>query len=137
MRMWMVNPKFLCIKHLLGEHNEIHKHKPSFEKKYSIIGRLYPVVQIQPLAMKIRHDELAEEMKNRGYNHKSPYEMPDLSYLSKQDREKKVNILYSIKDLINRCPECRKRIKTYSEGEKHEKKYSPKQCNKRRHFKHN
>lgn len=32
MRMWMIDPKLLCRKHLLGEHNEIHKHLPSFRR---------------------------------------------------------------------------------------------------------
>jgi hypothetical protein len=113
MRMWMINPIYLCRKHLLGEHNEIHKHKPSFEKKHSISGRIYPIVQIEPLSMKVRHDELVEEMIKRKFNHKSPYEMPDLSYLPKKEREAKVNILTSITDLKNRCPYCKRLLQNH------------------------
>jgi hypothetical protein len=113
MRMWMVEPKYLCRKHLLGNHNEIHKHKPSFEKQHSIKGRLYPIAQIEPMSMKKQHDELAEEMLKRGYNHKSSYKMPDLSYLSKEDREIKVDVNKSIIELIERCPECRERLRNY------------------------
>jgi len=40
MRMWMVEPKLLCKKHLLGEHNEIHKHRHNFVKKHSVKGRI-------------------------------------------------------------------------------------------------
>ena len=64
----MIEPKFLCRKHLLGEHGEIHKHKHNFEKKHNMTGRMG---QIFPDKMQERHDLLAEEMLNRGYNHKS------------------------------------------------------------------
>jgi len=104
----MIDPKLLCNKHLIGEHGEIHKHKHIFEKKYSINGRIHPVVQIEPNSMKRRHDELVEEMTKRGMKHKSDYEQPDLSYL--KDIDIKVNIEKSLSDLIERCSECKKRI---------------------------
>ena len=47
MRMWMIDPKLLCRKHLLGEHGEIHKHLPSLRKGHRVDGRFSPVVQIQ------------------------------------------------------------------------------------------
>jgi len=46
MRMWMIDPSLLCRKHLLGEHNEIHKHRHNFEKHHSVTGRIYPIVLI-------------------------------------------------------------------------------------------
>lgn len=110
MRMWGVNPKLLCRQHLLGEHNEIHKHRHNFVKKHSIAKRISPVVQIEPENMKKRHDELVEEMIARGYNHNSPYEQPDLSHLTSEERYAKIEIGISIADLRNRCPECTKRI---------------------------
>lgn len=110
MRMWGINPKLLCRKHLLGEHNEIHKHRHNFIKKHSIKNRIFPVVQIEPENMKKRHDELVEEMINRGYNHQSPYEQPDLSHLSNEERFAKISIDKSITDLKNRCLECTERI---------------------------
>ena len=103
MRMWMVDPKLMCRKHLLGEHFELHKHRSSFEKKRSIKGRRW---QIEPLSMKDRHEELAREMILRGYKHDSPYEQPDLSYLSEEDREGKVDREESLKELERRCKEC-------------------------------
>jgi len=112
MKMWMIDPKYLCRKHLLGEHSEIHKFKPTFEKKYSIKGRISPVVQIEPMSMEKRHDELAQEMKRRGYKHESPYEMPDLSYLLEKERNAKVDVKRSIEDLLLRCPECEIRFQT-------------------------
>ena len=110
MRMWMLPPEYLCRKHLLGESNEIHKHKHNFEKHHSIKGRIFPIVLIEPENMKSRHDELAQEMIRRGYNHNSPYEQPDLSYLPDDQRYAKVDLEYNLNDLCERCPECRERI---------------------------
>lgn len=110
MRMWGINPEFLCRNHLLGEHNEIHKHRHNFVKKHSIAKRISPVVQIEPENMKNRHDELVVEMIKRGYNHNSPYEQPDLSHLSPIERFAKIDINISYTDLVNRCPECARLI---------------------------
>lgn len=109
MRMWMLPPEMMCMKHIVGEHGEIHKHRHNFVKKHSIKGRIFPEVQIEPESMKKRHDELAEYLKN----HKSPYEMPDLSHLPKGIKQARVNIDVSIRDLKNRCPKCREKIKRW------------------------
>jgi len=111
MRMWGINPKLLCRQHLLGEHNEIHKHRHNFVKHHRITGRIYPIVLIEPENMEKRHNELAQEMINRGYNHNSPYEQPDLSYLKNEERFAKISIDKSISDLKSRCSECSERIK--------------------------
>ena len=113
MRMWMINTKLLCRKHLLGEHNEIHKHRHCFVKKHSIKGRIEPNIQIEPASMQSRHDELAQEMLNRGYNHKSDYIQPDISYLSEKHRLAKVDKIISIKDLKKRCLKCKKNIELF------------------------
>lgn len=111
--MWMVDPKLLCKNHLLGEHGEIHKHKHNFVKGHSIKGRLNPFVAIEPLNMQSRHDALAEEMINRNYNHKSPYEQPELIKYSINEINSKVDIELSIRELKKRCSECNKRIEQY------------------------
>lgn len=105
MRMWMVNPKTLCRKHLLGEHGEIHKHRHNFVKGHSIEGRRG---QIDPVNMGTRHDELAEEMVRRGFNHNSPYEQPDLSAYDLTGHG--VNKAESLADLHGRCEDCLKRF---------------------------
>jgi len=110
MRMWMVDPKLLCRKHLLGEHGEIHKHRHNFVKHHSITNRIFPIAQIEPASMKIRHDLLAKEMIRRGYNHESPFEQPDISYLPDKERNAKVDIKNSLTDLKTRCPDCSKNI---------------------------
>ena len=113
MRMWGVNPKLLCRQHLLGEHNEIHKHRHNFVKQHSITKRINPVVQIEPDNMQKRHDELVAEMLERGYNHNSPYDQPDLSHLKPEERFAQININNSLNDLSSRCPECAKRIRNH------------------------
>lgn len=107
MRMWMINPKYLCNQHLLGEHGEIHKHRHCFEKQYKMNGRIEPIVQIEPSSMKARHDEIAAEMTRRGMNHKSPFIQPDISYLPDHHKNAKVDIEISINDLNERCEKCR------------------------------
>lgn len=111
MRMWMIDPKLLCRKHLIGEHGEIHKHRHCFEKQYSISRRVSPVVQIEPESMQSRHDALADEMARRGYNHGSPYTAPIIEYLPERERRAKVDTAVSLIDLAARCADCRERIK--------------------------
>jgi len=110
MRMWMIDPKLLCRKHLLGEHGEIHKHRHNFVKQHSIAGRLSPIVQIEPIEMERRHNDLAAEMIRRGCKHQSPYSLPDLSYLPHEHIFAKVDQEQSIRDLCERCKDCRERI---------------------------
>jgi len=110
--MWMINPKLLCDKHLLGEHFELHKHRHNFVKEHSIAKRISPVVQIEPSSMQSRHDILAKEMVRRGMNHQSPFEQPDLSYLPTAERLAVVDIQNSLRDLSSRCLECANKIKS-------------------------
>lgn len=108
MRMWMIPAGQLCTAHLVGEHGEIHKHRHNFVKRHSIHGRICPVVQIEPLAMKSRHDELAEEINRRTGGHRSPYALPDLSYLPYDERTATVDPAISRNELKKRCPKCSK-----------------------------
>jgi hypothetical protein len=111
MRMWGINPELLCNKHLIGEHGEIHKHRHNFVKKHKITNRITPIVQIEPQNMETRHNQLAIEMLRRGFNHNSPYELPDLSHLNDKERYAKIDINISIRDLKNRCPQCNEKLK--------------------------
>jgi hypothetical protein len=117
MRMWMVDPRILCNKHLLGEHGEIHKHRHNFVKGHKVSGRLSPVVQVEPKSMQDRHDALAEEMLRRGMNHKSPYQQPDLSEYPYEVQVAEVDIDISLKDLTERCEACRDRVHKHKEME--------------------
>ncbi|PID52237.1 MAG: pyrimidine dimer DNA glycosylase [Candidatus Moraniibacteriota bacterium] len=76
MRIWDIHPRYLCRKHLLGEHRELHglwniitkhgcvggyAHHPETKRWIGKEGALYK-----------RHELLVKEMKKRGYNHNSP-----------------------------------------------------------------
>ena len=103
MRMWMVDPTVMCQKHLMGEHVEIHMLVGTINKNKSIDGFIANDL-LEPQNIIERHEELAIEMKRRGYNHKSP--LPEIigKIIHQEiDKEKSFN------DLINRCEVCRKR----------------------------
>jgi len=108
MRMWMIPPQWMCIRHLLGEHGEIHKNRHNFEKQHSITGRVKPEVQIEPMAMQSRHDQLEGEIRRRNPSStcNSPYTMPDLSYLPDHERNAQVDTSHSLCTLMNRCEDC-------------------------------
>ena len=85
MRIWDIKPKYLCRKHLLGEHRELHA-------LYTIISmdkkgyRSHPETKRwegKLPALKKRHQELVKEMQNRNYNHKS--ELKDFDGNKTQD----------------------------------------------------
>lgn len=108
MRMWMVPPEVMCKKHLLGEHGELHKFLHNWRKQHRIDGRIAGNA-MEPLSYQDRHDRLAEEMLRRGYNHASPLEQPDFSYLPEKQRGYRVNVEDSLDLLLGRCEECRGR----------------------------
>jgi hypothetical protein len=76
MRIWDVNVRILCRKHLLGEHRELHglwniltKHKGTggysrHPETKRWVGKLK--------ALYLRHQTLVVEMERRGYVHNSP-----------------------------------------------------------------
>lgn len=104
MRQWNVDPKFLCRQHLLGEHTENHMYIGCIKKGTSLNGYIKNgLVEVHNI--KKRHDELAEEMIKRGYNHKTPIE--DLKYQEIGHIDSEQNI----KELYRRCERCRERIK--------------------------
>jgi len=71
MRMWMVNPKILCQKHLFGEHVELHMFIGTLKRKISISGYIENNL-LEILSIEQRHSELLTEIIDRKYNHKSP-----------------------------------------------------------------
>jgi hypothetical protein len=62
---------------------------------------------LEPATLFSRHDEIAEEMIRRGYNHKSPLQKIDTSHLPAG----RINISRNIEDLRRRCADCADRIK--------------------------
>jgi hypothetical protein len=111
MRMWMIKPSLLCKTHLLGEHYELHKHLWAFERGFKVNGRFEPVVQIQFIGYRRRHDELAAEMVKRGMVHNSPLKkLPDFEKIYPEHYNKIVDVKKSVSDLIERCSHCRGRL---------------------------
>jgi len=100
MRMWNVNPKMMCDKHLLGEHVEMHMFIGSIRKGINLQGFLdNQLVEIHNL--KNRHDILAAEMQRRGFNHRS--ELPKM----KKIVAGYVDIVGNEKELQRRCNRCK------------------------------
>lgn len=108
----MVDPKFLCQKHLCGEHLECHMFLGTIKKGKKIDGYLNNNL-FEPESLKIRHDVLADEMVDREYNHKTPMSSCDVencvNTLNKKLREVRIDKNISFNDLISRCLECKNR----------------------------
>ncbi len=105
MRMWMVDPRRMCRKHLLGEHVEIHMLVGSINKGISLKGYLDEKI-IEPRSMLKRHNELAAEMLLRGYKHYSPLRKPLRRPNPAYAYKIRVDVSRSKKDLSARCRVC-------------------------------
>jgi hypothetical protein len=113
MRMWMTEPRLMCLQHLLGEHFESHKHRHNFVKGRGIAGRIEGNA-VEPEAMKRRHDELEGEIRRRAREAgrkppSSPYEQPDLSAYPPEQSGCRIDREAARELLLGRCEECRKR----------------------------
>lgn len=77
MRIWDIHPNYLCRKHLLGEHRELHglwniltldkvgySHHPETRRWEGKLAALYA-----------RHEALVAEMARRGYRHATPLDV--------------------------------------------------------------
>jgi hypothetical protein len=102
MRMWMVNPNIMCRRHLLGEHVECHMILGAIKLKKSLNGFVKNNL-IDTSQLENRHKALSEEMKRRGYKHKSNLKYNDKLNIGKVDINK------SLKDLLTRCFDCNAR----------------------------
>ncbi len=115
MRMWMTDPRLMCMQHLLGEHGEIHKHRHNFVKGHSMAGRI-EINAVEPLSLKTRHDELETEIRRRAVEAGrkppcSPFEQPDLDAYSDEHREYRIDREAARELLVNRCEDCCSRHK--------------------------
>lgn len=103
MRMWGINPKLLCNKHLLGEHVEMHMFIGTIKKGISIQGYLNKKL-VDPSKIVNRHDALMKEMIKRGMNHQSP--LVFTSHL----KHAPLDLIGNTKELKRRCSKCLKPI---------------------------
>lgn len=107
MRMWQVDPVFLCRQHLLGEHREMHALAGSLRLGKSIQGYIDNKLIYVPEVNK-RHNDLVVEMHRRGYNHQTP-----LDQAPTFDHKNPVSATENIDELYRRCSHCRQRIDTF------------------------
>ena len=112
MRMWMVDPKIMCQKHLCGMHVELHMFIGSMQKNVRMNGFINNDL-LEPLSIKEMHDKIASEMISRGYNHKSylSNELVEnsISRLNEEYLNHRINKELSLNELISRCDVCRSR----------------------------
>ncbi len=101
MRMWMVPPRKMCRKHLLGEHVEIHMAVSSLRLGKSVAGFLEKGL-LDLSKLHSRHDELVAEMLRRGYHHHSP-----LGHIPRH-KGGKIDRRANARELARRCPDCRR-----------------------------
>jgi hypothetical protein len=105
MRMWGVDPSVMCRRHLLGEHVEMHMLAGCVARGKSIRGYIDGGL-VEVGRIRVRHDELSEEIRRRGYRHESP--LPQVSLYSAGRINREENLL----ELGSRCPDCRERIES-------------------------
>lgn len=113
MRMWMVDPRILCQKHLCGEHLEMHMYLGALRCSHTLTGFLKNNL-FEPKKLFERHNELAKEMLNRGYKHKSDMceqeVLTCLDNLCEIEKNIIINKEKSLIDLLGRCPKCEERL---------------------------
>jgi len=74
MRIWDIEPKCLCEKHLIAEHGELHSLWSIVVNKKRGFSRHPETMRWRGKlkALYLRHGKLVKEMEKRGYRHKSP-----------------------------------------------------------------
>ena len=100
MRMWMVNPRLMCRRHLLGEHVELHMLAASVRRGTSLSGYIEKrLVEVHNIG--VRHEKLVKELERRGYHHRSPLPVFRARRAGRVDRGG------NLWELAARCAQCR------------------------------
>lgn len=112
MRMWGVDPRLLCRKHLLGEHVEMHMFVGTLKKGNKLTGYIQKgLVEVQHIVS--RHKALEIEIERRGMKHQSPMSYDEVSALLYEAGN--VDIEANLIELQRRCEDCKNRQKSFSE----------------------
>lgn len=115
MRMWMVNPQYMCNHHLLGEHREIHMIVGYLQNKNHLYNYAYHGL-VQVSALSSRHQQLVRELQRRGYKHNTPLQI-DYNTITQHlfipEKDICINPLYSLNVLLGRCSQCRYKFLQY------------------------
>lgn len=110
-RMWGVDPRLLCDRHLLGEHVEMHMFLGGIRKGHSVRGYTDNGI-VDPHRVVVRHEELVAELERRGMHHRSPMALTEddecaIAALPTATIDAEANLV----ELARRCERCRERQK--------------------------
>jgi hypothetical protein len=112
MRMWNIDPRLMCRRHLLGEHVEMHMFASCIDMDKNLQGYMNNgLVDLEYIEQ--RHEDLAQEITTRGYNHYSPLLMSDIYRYAKNlgiTFLGEIRVKDNMEILKGRCPECRRLI---------------------------
>ena len=111
MRMYNIDPSFLCRKHLLGEHVELHMMVGSIKNGKPSVSGWARAGLLDTYLLNVRHTAVSEEMLRRGYKHESPLD-DDYSTV----HEGRLNLIQDLSK-IKQCPECKKMRKDYDNAQ--------------------
>ena len=111
MRMWAVHPKVMCKKHLMEEHNNLHKFV-NMIKRDSDLTKYKVNNYLDPKAIPHRHGLLTKEMERRGISHVSPISARDIytKYMNWNLVRIKLDSYRDVNELYDKCFQCRRRM---------------------------
>lgn len=109
--MWLVDPRVMCRKHLLGEHVECHMLRGALLKGKTLHGFVEGAL-VDSRVLLERHDALAGELVRRGYRHSSPM-TGDFDALGAPGE---IDVRRSARELAERCEECRTGLASMGEA---------------------
>ena len=104
MRIWDINPKYLCRQHLLAEHRELHAIWNVITKKKKGYSRHPETLRwIGKLnALYKRHEILVKEFARRGYKHHSP--LKKVKNMGSGKQTKFINTIKEQKKILTNKP---------------------------------
>jgi len=110
-RLWVgIDVEDLCDDHLLGEHSEMHQEVGTWHRHpygYETVLGHVEKAQVIPSMIRERHDELAAEMLERGFNHDSPLEEFDPDEMPQPPEDRISGLAEANRDrMARRCEEC-------------------------------
>jgi len=111
-RMWMLQPKYLCNMQLTISHAELHNILKFLKRQCDINSLIKPCVHIELKSIITYHDKIAYEMEHRGILHSSPIlsYMVCTNYLPNYIRNATVDRRRSKNEIISICSECERNM---------------------------
>lgn len=113
MRMWNIEPRLLCEKHLIQEHSDMHEIVFRFQLGLEVVGFVRDG-SIDPTGVYVRHLNLEAEMTRRGATKFSPISFVQWRALSQWYGSQLIDVGQSLTELKNLCEACRANIKVWT-----------------------